>query len=275
MGHFNFLETGRRRFLGGATLLGISTCARLSWSRQGNLFPASNQTETGNRGSLIELRQAAKNIGEAGTFCRFRDDLLACAINPWVKTVDWSDLPDYFEAMVEIRQPSTETKIVALLDYCEGQRWVSDIEGRLSFMEWLKAFKPLNRHECAMALPLYHDYRLDGIIVPIVQPTPDTWLDAFLKDTRGILFWRDQLVELIRMVTGKGDLTNRIAKALRTKNANTLPDAMDALRKARYFGTGQSLLEIIDERSVRGVDSYWGTPDYIVGDWLLQYLSQG
>lgn len=271
----------RRRFLYGlGTLAAASTftnravASQRSLAKPGESIGASAETKAGHRGSLIELRRSASSFSNTETFRRFREDLLSCAVNPWLKVAEWCDSPDFIEALVEVRHSLTESKIVAVIDYCDVQRWEEKIEGKISFMDWLEAFKPLNRYDCAMAIPLYRRYSDFVEFVPNLQMTPDPWLDALLKDTRGLLFWRDQLVDLIRMVTGNRGMANDIAKGLLKRDPVTLASGVDTLRKARYFGTGQSLLAIIEERSVNGWCSCWGIPDYVTADWLLQYLSE-
>jgi hypothetical protein len=87
-----------------------------------------------------------------------------------------------------------------------------------------------------------------------------------LKSTRGMLFWKTQWIELVRIVgRSSAQHTWELVKGFQFGDSN----AVSALAEMRYAGTGQSLLEIIRERSPGS--GPMGMPDYLAGEWLHRH----
>lgn len=261
---------GRRQFLGQITALGAFGYSPLSTSGTSNSPEEEVTNASAEHGHLIELRQSTTAFCNINEFKHYRERLLTCSLNPWLRSCQFGDSPIQFEALVEMKRISGEIKIITLLEYKE----YSDInqmnsEGDLTFLEWLATFQPATRDDFLMALPLYRWHQRTGEIVATLNATPDPWLDALLKNTRGILFWSYQWRELIRMVGHVG-----ISHATRLYSDYLLnrAGALDSVRQAQYVSTGQTLLQIIEERSVRGL--YAGSPEYVLGDWLHQYYGR-
>lgn len=179
------------------------------------------------------------------------------------------ELPDGFEALVEVNHEAEEMAVGTLLEFSEWRYSDPDINAtgnELSFDEWLCEFRPESRDDFLMVLPLYHLYQRSGEVIPKVQATPDPWLDAMLKNTRGMLLWTQQWIELFRVIS---NIDRQGASRLFRDYMRSCPDASVALNQTRYFATGQSLMQIIKERSPSRLP--FGSPDYLVGDWLHQY----
>lgn len=222
---------------------------------------------------LIFLRKNVADFGSAGDYMRFRKELSTHAINPWLRR--WmeerhDEQAMRCEALVSMRNEQGCHGIFDdLLDFSEsfvGEPDKPDNETELSVDEWLREFRPENRNDFLMALPLYGQYRETGEVLRVIDAKPDPWLDAFLKDTRGMLFWMQQWVELFRIV---GDIGRREAQSLVQGYLLDRQDALVRIKKIRYASTGSSLMQIIKERRV--ASGPFGAPDYLAGDWLQQY----
>jgi hypothetical protein len=263
---------GRRAFLNTCFALGMAGidpayCAMTNPSIAA-VWLQSAEGET----RLVHLHHTVADVGDATMYNQLRRTLASHAINPglrsWMGSLGES-LPRGFDAIVEFRQDG-ESNIGALLDFSEWYEPDEEIaatKGRLSFDQWLLEYRPTGRDDCLMALPLYYLYQHTGVVVPTVRAVPDLWLDGLLQNTRGMLFWSHQWIELVRLIS---DLSVPAAHRLIRDYQLGRPDADVALNQKRYLATGQSLVQIIDERSpVRGA---FGSPDFVVGDWLHGYL---
>lgn len=264
---------GRRRFLSTCVTLGASRidpalCASLS-----RAVGTGGSRSIGKRGHLVQLRRTVAEIGNADAYYRLRATLAAHAISPWQRS--WmeglgDDLPRGFEAIVEMDHENGATTFGTLLDYSEWFDPELDIavsENELAFCQWLHEFRPECRDDFLMALPLYYLYQHSGEVMPRLRPTPDPWLDAMLKNTRGMLFWTSQWVELLGVISNIGQ---QGACRLIKDYMLSRPNASVVLEQIRYFATGQSFLQIIEDRSPTQLPV--GSPDYLVGDWLHRKL---
>jgi len=224
----------------------------------------------------VQVGELSGHVGNPGSHSAQRDWFLSLAVNPILKEVEFSERMEYFRGLVVTETLRKKQKIIALLCY-EQCAVEYEYEEDLSFQKWLEAFQPLNRYDYAMALDLYFSSRDFGERVPTIKPTQDPWLNAFLKDTRGFLLWRHQFIEVIKILSALSGKklamkAEDIVTALNKKEASSVMEAEDILAKIRYPDTGQTLLEIVNERSHRR--RHWGEPDYVSADWLLQYRSK-
>ncbi len=268
------LSAGRRCFLNaglilGATRIDPALCATLS-----RAIGTDEARSVGRRGPLVDIRRTVEEIGGADAYYRLRDKLAANAICPWVRL--WIEalgdsVPRGIEATVEMIHENGAMTIGPVVHYGEWDEPEDDIAvslDKLTFGQWLHEFRPEGRDDFVMAQSLYsfYLYQGSGEIFPKIQVTPDPWLDAMLKSTRGLLFWRPQWIELCRMV---GNLGPDESWRLYRDYACRRPNASGALDQIRYLATDQSLMQIFEERcpglGLRG----W--PDYVTGDWLHQY----
>ncbi len=98
---------------------------------------------------------------------------------------------------------------------------------------------------------------------------PAPWLDAILKNTRGMLFWHARWIELVRIVVG---LSQPQAWQLIQSHLQLRPNAVPALQQTHYSGAGQHMMQIIEERSPGLAPR--SAPDYLAGHWLAACLTK-
>ncbi|MBI5791139.1 MAG: hypothetical protein HZA63_06680 [Rhodocyclales bacterium] len=225
-------------------------------------------------GRVVQFRWNYGDAGDASRYQRLRAVLAANTPNPWLRTLisqSGEPRPGSIEAVIGLLATDQAGAFGTVLDFVEidDHRAVDTADaGELTFDEWLREFHPVGRDDFLMALPLYHLYRDTGALLPTIQAIPDQWLDAVLANTRGMLFWTAQWIEVIRVAGNVGG-----QEALQLLRAYQLgqSDTQAVLEQLRYFATGQSLMQIINERSPTGAS--FGSPDYLAGDWLHQHWS--
>lgn len=224
---------------------------------------------------LIQQRWSSDDIAiPPGTYDLLKTSLAAHTPNPWLRSLiehPGNELPHGIEALIGVRESDEADTFGTVLDFGEFEQDQADAkapDGQLTFDAWLREFRPAGREDFLMALPLYRLYQQTGEVVRAVQATPDPWLEGLLNGTRGMLFWSAQWLEVFRVI---GDMDRH--EALRLLRAYQLdrPNVATVLGQLRYSATGQSLVQIIEERSPTGAP--FGSPDYIAGDWLHHYWS--
>lgn len=114
-----------------------------------------------------------------------------------------------------------------------------------------------------MVPKLYLMHLRTGKNMPALTATPDPWIDAMLRQSRGMLMWSHQIIEIIRMIADVG-ITE--ANQIRSNWVLRKPEIKETLRNVHYPPTQQTLLQIIKERTT-GME-YLGSPDYFFADWL-------
>ena len=261
----------RRDFLNEYLILGSSTISPSSNATLTRFLSICTKDPIKVAGSkkLIQLQYKFSGVEDAHVRSRFWSMLAAHAFHPWLRS--WMEsacasIPCHFETLVELLPNGREPEIGALLDVWELSEL--PVAETLSFEKWLREFQPKSRDDCLMALPLYRYYRLSGLTFSTTQTTPDPWLDAMLRSTRGMLLWRYQWTELIRMA---GGTTVQVATQLISDYLLKLKGAASSLRNIHYPVTGQSLIQIIKERSPGQMPI--GNPDYLTGEWLHKYIT--
>lgn len=267
----------RRRFLseclaiGGATLVPVR---QADSARHG--FATSSSVHRYRRLTLLRWDFEAIPLDSYGMFINL---LAGHAINPWLR--NWMEgcadnQPSCVEALVEVRSENDNMSLGTLLDFNEwyGHEALdsSNLNGlpkedELSFDEWMKTFRPVSRDDFLMALPLYNWYRNTGVVLPEVEVTQAPWLDAFLASTRGILLWKHQWLELLRLSGCPGGWSG--AERLFRHFLGRRVTAADTLRQLIFPPTGQTAMQVIEERSL--ADTCFGSPDYLAGEWLNKY----
>ena len=263
------LDKGRRNFLSACAVLGASNVAPASGMVGGNL---SGKSPSKPSGCVAQLRWRSDDIADSGAYQRLKTNLAAHTPNPWLRSLieqSSDEPPQEIEALIGIRVSNKAEAFGTVLDFSEFdecQAGVTATDGQLTFDEWLREFRPVGRDDSLMALPLYYLYRRTGEVAPAIQTAPDPWLDGVLKNTRGMLFWTAQWTEVFRVV---GNMSRQDAMQLLRAYQLGRPDGAATLEQISYLATGQSLMEIINERSPTG--TAFGSPDYIAGDWLHQY----
>ena len=263
---------GRRGFLNACVALGLAGIEPACCATPNQVISADRPQSTRQHTRLMHLRHAVTDVGDDKVYLRLRRTLARHAINPWLRgwMVGLDDkLPRGFEAIVVIGQDGGELTIGALLDFSEWyepDQEIAATKDRLSFDQWLLEYRPTGRDDCLMALPLYYLYQQTGVVVPTVRAEPDPWLDGLLQNTRGMLFWSHQWIELVRVIS---NISVPAAHRMIRDYQLGRPEAAVALDQIRYLATQQNLTQIINERSP--IWGSFGSPDYIVGDWLHQY----
>lgn len=261
----------RRRFLNTCLVLGGSSFVPAAIAKKIGSFASTVVSQQGMKRELFQWRMHSVGFKSLDEYHEVRKRFALNAINPFLRK--WlEETPDYqpilAEALVEAHFDNDEVKFGALLDYMEWFDEYNINNEELSIKDWMGAFQPVSRDDFLMALPLYRWHRATGKVVQKIQPTPDPWLDAMLAPTRGILLWyRSQWLELIRMsgceggLVGAADLLNHYIMGRKW--------APEKLGRLIYPPTGQSVMEIIKERSLDGY--LLGCPDFVAGDWLYRY----
>ena len=118
-----------------------------------------------------------------------------------------------------------------------------------------------------MVPKLFHIYLRTGKELPALIATPDPWIDAVLRESRGILMWSYQFNEIVRMI---GNVSMTEATKIRLSWVLREPEIMETLENIHYPPTQQTLKKIIDERMV-GMDCL-GSPDYFFANWLAKHF---
>lgn len=250
-------------------ILGTSTVAPATSATRINSLGVINGLPIKTGGHLVTLRYDFNEFEEDDLLCKLWAKLSDHAMHPFLRS-SMNDrrypIPRHFEALVELPPEAGGEGVGALLDIWQfGERGAGKI---LSFAEWINKFRPVSRDDWLMALPLYRHYRIHGRVISTVQATPDPWLDAMLRSTRGMLIWRHQWIEFIRMA---GDTGTKAATQMVMDCVMNRPSAYDLFRRKIYSATGQTMMQIIEER---GHDlQLIGHPDYLTGEWLHRYVS--
>lgn len=223
---------------------------------------------------VVQFRWRNDDTEAASDYHRLRAVLAANTPNPWLRTLidrssdNGSRGIEAFIGLLSTDQPEAFGTVLDFAELEDHRAGDTADAGKLTFDEWLREFRPVGRDDFLMALPLYHLYRDTGGLLPTIQAIPDPWLDAVLANTRGMLFWTAQWLEVIRVA---GDVGRQEALQLLRAYQLGQSDTQAALEQLRYFATGQSLMQIITERSPTGAP--FGSPDYLAGHWLHQHWS--
>ena len=154
----------------------------------------------------------------------------------------------------------------AELDFGEIAETTLPFEGVSSFDEWVTHFNPKTMGDWLMVPKLFLIHLRTGRNLPALTSTPDPWIDAVLRQSRGMLMWSHQFIEIIRMIADVGinDANQILSNWVLRK-----PEIKQTLGNIHYPPSQQTLLQIIEERTV-GME-YLGSQDYFFADWLVRY----
>jgi len=141
---------------------------------------------------------------------------------------------------------------------------VNELPQKISFRDWLTTIVPENWDDLLMAVSTYnvlHHTTVDSDNktlqqVKHCQPAHDPMLEAVLAPTRGMLLWRQQYVDLLRMCDMEISLSesNELIKNGILLNR---PEAYQILTKVSLWN-GQSYLDMVQERNP--FNSQYGAP---------------
>ncbi len=236
----------------------------------------SAEAKQGDNLQLIEIRKIKSDFGSGNDYLIFRDELMSKAINPWLKDAylhrdRHKEIPSGIWALVTcelVDGAITTTALIAFeeLDFGLSSETAPPFVGITGFNEWVTHFNPTSWGDWLMVPKLYLMHLRTGRNLPTLNATPDPWIDAVLRESRGILMWSNQLTDICRMIEGVG--STEVAKI---RKVCSLIDAdwQDTLRSIRYSPTNQTLLQIFEERTI-GIEymRHVGYRDYMFANWL-------
>lgn len=232
-----------------------------------------------NNFQLFEIRKIKSDFASDNDYLVFRNELLNKAINPWLRDAyhqsnfHGDKIPDGVWALVagELDDGAIDTSM--LLDFVELDFDVfpeaaKNFEGIMNFTEWVAQFNPKTWGDWLMVPKLFSLYLRSRRNLPELVAIPDSWLDAALRESRGMLMWTHQSIQVIRMLAGVG-----IAEASMIASCFSMKKpGWEKLLENIYPPTKQSLLQIFEERTV-GMQCL-GSPDYILAGWLSNHFDR-
>lgn len=200
------------------------------------------------------------------------------AINPWLKEAyqhrdSHENIPNGIWALIACERCDGATTTAVLLDFVELDFWLISettppFEGITGFTEWMALFNPISWGDWLIAPKLYQMHLRTGENLPALVATPDPWIDAVLRDSRGMLMWTHQFIQIIRLI---GNVGITQASVIHSSWLLRKPGWERLLEKI-YPPTKQTLLQIFEERTI-GMQSL-GSPDYILADWLSTHFDK-
>lgn len=230
------------------------------------------------RVQLIEIRKVKSDFASSNEYMDFRNALMSQAINPWLKgayhhkDIHEEKVPSGVWALIACEREAGAMNASVLLDFMELEfdnfpSAAKNFDGIMSFTEWVVHFNPKTWGDWLMVPKLFSLYLRSRQNLPALVATPDLWLDAVLRESRGILMWTHQLVQIIRVIADVG-----ITKATTIATCVLMrKSGWEKLLENIYPPTKQSLLQIFEERTV-GMQCH-GSPDYILADWLSNHFN--
>lgn len=225
---------------------------------------------------LIEVRKLKRDFASLNNYYEFRAEMFSIAIQPWVKNAAkcknaTDNIPEGVWAMIGCEKTDGVVSNIILLAFAELD--FEDIaetklpfEGVSSFDEWVAHFNPKTMGDWLMVPKLYLTHLRTGKNLPALTATPDPWIDAVLCQSRGMLMWSHQFIEIIRLIA---DVSLTEANQIRSNWVMMKAEIKETLGNVHYPPTQQTLLQIIKERT-SGME-YLGSPDYFFADWLSKH----
>lgn len=236
----------------------------------------SAEVQQGNY-KLIEIRKIKHDFESINDYLTFRNELMSKSIHPWLnQAYRCSDslerIPDGIWFLTAIKQSNSAMNYVVLsfveLDFEGITETTIPFEGTNNFNEWVAHFNPKTMGDWLMVPKLFLIYLRTGRNLPTLTATSDPWIDALLVESRGMLMWSHQFIEMIRMIADVGitEATKMHSRyiMMRLKHRETL-------EKIYYSPTNQTLMQIFRERTV-GME-HLGSPDYFLANWLSKHYS--
>ncbi len=241
-----------------------------------SLNPAETQQASH---QLIEIRRLKGDFASINDYQAFRAEMFSMAIQPWVKNAvqckgSAENTPEGVWAMIGCEKTDGGVSNLVLLAFAElyfedDAENTVPFEGVGSFDEWVAQFNPKTMGDWLMVPKLFLMYLRTGRNLPALTATPDPWIDAVLRESRGMLMWSYQFIEMIRMIANVG-----ITEATRIHSRYLMMQLKheEILEKIHYSPTNQTLMQIFRERTV-GMQ-HLGSPDYFFADWLSKHYRQ-
>ena len=234
----------------------------------------SAAAEQGNM-QLIENKKVKSDFESLNDYQTFRDELMGKCIHPWLKQAhqgtEASNIPHAIWGLIaceKIDGVMTNSVLLAFeeLDFGVITESASSFENITGFYEWVTQFNPKSWGDWLMVPKLYLMQVRTGRNQPAVVATPDPWIDAVLRESRGILMWSHQFTEITRMIA---NVSITEANHMRSNWVMKKSNIRETLGNINYPPTQQTLLQILDERMV-GMQ-HLGSPDFFYADWLSRH----
>ena len=235
----------------------------------------SAEAQQGNY-QLIEISKVKSDFASLNNYHEFRAEMLSMAIQPWFKTAfqdkdSAENIPESVWAIIGCEKTGGAVSNLVLLayeelDYSITSETAHPSEGVTGFHEWVTQFNPTSWDDWLMVPKLYLMHLRTKKNLPALTATPDPWVDAVLRESRGILMWSYQFIEITRMIA---DISITEANQMRTDWIMMKPEIKEILGNVYYPPTQQMLLQILEERMV-GMECL-GSPDYFFADWLAKH----
>lgn len=240
--------------------------------------PRSTETQQASH-QLIEIRKLKCDFASINDYQKFRDEMFSMAIQPWVKNAvqckgSVENIPEGVWVMIGCEKTDSGVSNLVLLAfaelYSEGDAETTlPFKGASSFDEWIAKFNPRTNGDWLMVPKLFLMHLRTGLNLPALTATPDHWIDAVLRESRGMLMWSYQFIEMIRMI---GDVGITEATKIHSRYIMMRLKHEEILEKIHYSPTNQTLMQIFRERTV-GMQ-HLGSPDYFFADWLSKHYRQ-
>jgi hypothetical protein len=216
---------------------------------------------------VVEVRRAYSRFQTSNELWEFRNDLLGRCQDYWTVKA-YQDCNDQnaggIWALVVHENSDEVTTNGSVIAYEEYDDFTETFDAAMSFKDWVSIFSPSTHGDWLMAPKLFRLYLLTGKNLPDLVATHDPWIDAVLSESRGMLMWSHQFIEIVRMVAGVSHI-----EATRTYTSYILrKEGGLALLAHIYPPTNQTLLQIIEERTV-GIQSL-GAPNYLIASRLSE-----
>ncbi|MDP3308829.1 hypothetical protein [Methylotenera sp.] len=238
---------------------------------------SSAETQQGNH-QLIEISKVKSDFSSLNNYHKFRAEMLSMAIQPWFKNTfqnkeSAENIPESVWAMIGCEKTAGSVSNLVLLAYEELDYSITSEtshppEGVTDFNEWVARFNPTSWGDWLMVPKLYLMHLKTGKSLPALTATPDPWIDAVLRESRGVLMWSYQFIEITRMIA---DVSITEAAKMRLSWVLREREIKETLGNIHYPPTQQTLLKILEERLV-GMQ-YLGSPDYFFADWLSKHYN--
>ncbi|MDO9051763.1 MAG: hypothetical protein Q8N02_04165 [Methylotenera sp.] len=225
---------------------------------------------------LMEIRKLKSDFASINDYQEFRAEMFSTAIQPWVKNaVECKDvtenIPEGVWVMIGCEKTDSGVSNLVLLAFAElyfeeNAETTVPFEEVKSFNEWVAQFNPVTMGDWLMVPKLFLMHLRTGRNLPVLTATPDPWIDALLSESRGMLMWSYQFIEMIRMIA---DIGITEATKIHSRYLMMQLKHREIMEKIYYEPTNQTLMQIFRERAV-GMQ-HLGSPDYFFANWLSKH----
>lgn len=225
----------------------------------------------GNQNKIVEVRRAFSQFPTRKEFYDCRNNLLSRSADYWTINA-YQHIDDHEQnaggiwALVVCENADEDATNGSVIGYEEYDDFTETFNAAMSFRDWVSIFNPNTQEDWLMVPKLFRLYLLTGKNLPALVATPDTWIDAFLRESRGMLMWTHQFIEMVRMIAGVS-----LIEATKIQTKYSIRErGWEKLFTHIYPPTNQTLLQIVEERTV-GM-KFLGRPHHLLAYELSQHL---